>query len=277
MTNQKYYIEQKFVKIFLFLLLTITFLSSNFCSAQSYRLKELTINGLNRCHSDNFEKNQDLDSLIIKYDKNEPVELFFKYENKEAKQNRKSYFYLKFPGDLFLLKRDYPNLKIPDYPIYDLKIIDEKYDEKNELINYTITAILTKDSLKYMLTEWLHKGTKVQRELSSIPYEGFNASYKKGNAVLEENLNKDIPGIRNINKETHYLFKGIVDQKGYINNMQMLMGNDKVGNQILRSLQQSGPVWQPRILGGRVVKSYIEIFAQVQNGVLKVFTCGYNR
>jgi len=55
------------------------------------------------------------------------------------------------------------------------------------------------------------------------------------------------------------------------------MGNDKVGNQILRSLQQSGPVWQPKMLGGRIVKSYIEIFAQVQNGALKVFTCGYHR
>ncbi|MNF06090.1 hypothetical protein D3C80_2059660 [compost metagenome] len=62
-----------------------------------------------------------------------------------------------------------------------------------------------------------------------------------------------------------------------MNNIQMLMGNDPVGNQILRSLQQSGPVWQPRMLGGRIVKSYIEIFAQVQNGALKVFTCGYNR
>jgi hypothetical protein len=139
------------MKIFLFLPLTITFLNGNFCIAQSHRLKDLTINGLNNCHSDYFEKNQDLDSLIINYDKNEPIELFFKYENKKAGQNRKSYFYLKFPGDLFLLKRDYPNLKIPDYPIYNLKIIDEKYDEKNELINYTITAIRIRP-MKYVLT-----------------------------------------------------------------------------------------------------------------------------
>lgn len=261
----------------MFLLLSNLFLSSNFCIAQSHRLKEITINGLNSNYLDFFQKNLNLDSLIIKYDKNEPVELFFIYENKKAEQNRKSYYYLKFPGDLFFLKRNYPSLKLPDYPINDLKIIDERYDKNNESINYTVTAILTKDSVKYILTEWGHEGTSVQRELASTPYEGFTAGYKKGNSALEENLNKDIPSIKNINQETHYLFKAIVDQKGYINDIQMLMGNDHVGNQILYSLQQSGAVWQPRILGGRNVKSYIEIFAQIKNGALKVFTCSFNR
>jgi len=268
---------QKYFKILLFLQLSAMLLNSTRSIAQSYRLKEMTIGGINCCYFDCFEKKEDLDSIIIIYDKNEPVELFFKSEKDKTDQNKRSYYYLKFPADVFFLKRNYPDLKIPKYPIIDLIITDKKYDKKNEFITYTGIAILTRDSLKYILTEWLHKETLEQRQLSAIPYEGFKAKYKRGDTKLEESLNQDIQLVKNQIQESHYLFKGIVDEKGTLSNILILLGDDNLANQILHSLNQSEAVWQPAMQGGRHVKSYIEIFVQIKDGSLKVFTCGLNR
>lgn len=54
MTVQKYFIKK--IKIFFLLLFSNLLLTSNFCIAQSHRLKEITINGLNSNYLDFLKK-----------------------------------------------------------------------------------------------------------------------------------------------------------------------------------------------------------------------------
>lgn len=224
-----------------------------------------------------FEENHFIKSLTVEYQNTRPVSISVFHRSSENQFGIADEFYdLGFAGDRYLLKKKYRTVDLLDYP--KVGIINGSIVIRPTEYQYKITEFIDIDSIRYQFIIQ----QKTENEISIWETSRPEATFRGGNeklAALFKNCCDSLRIDKLLSKDSVFLFRGQIDRDGSIDSVQLTFGKKSdLSKSIKKCIEETSGKWYPQIQGGRPVKSFVDIFIDIDmSHNVSISSSGWNR
>ncbi|MFT3902384.1 MAG: hypothetical protein QM727_04390 [Niabella sp.] len=219
-----------------------------------------------------FANHPDIQKVVVHYEQDVPLSVYIWFEKDSIILIRETYD-LGFIGDEYLFKQLYGPFVIPLFPnskVENLPLLPGPHC-KAALLDKLVT--ISEDEVKYEFR--INCSSGEEKVTYNKRYIGAPAKYSGDISTLSRSAESlYIPDKDSSEIDSVLIFRGIVNQEGVLNNIEMVSGRgSKFSEAVLYALERSKYKWTAADIGVGSIKTYIRVYAHLnKEGTITILT-----
>ena len=233
----------------IYFLISLTFINVFCIKAQSSERTSIRVGLPDASTRKFFIQHPDVDSLVIRHEKNKPVWGGIYDARKDSDKKFESYF-LDFEGDVYRFNKKYPELK--NLKSADLLIgsVSGKKYLPDSVVYYDLSMTLRRDSTFYDFSYYIYPG----KIYPGPPTKGGRAALKGNTTELQKEFTRAYKSWKPIEiPDSVLFFKGIVEVNGALGTIKLESGTQsQFSEKALEFIKREAASWWPANTGRRI-------------------------